>query len=391
MKNLSTKLLIIALFIVAVLSGYNYFHRPFLEKFSQQLPQTEVSEETNEERIEAALAQLSETEQLAQLMSVPVVLGNSEASASTGTQTAVSWIVDHDPGFVTLFGRNLTLEEVSEFTRAVTSDTSGYVPLVAVDHEGGSVQRLRGDGFSLLPAWRQNCQADSAERTTVFSQSASELQQAGIHIVFAPVLDVARSGSFIGNRACSTEDEAVSTASDFILSFAQHGILSVAKHFPGIGGVTVDLHTQPAVVTIEARDTLPFERVLQTFPNIGVMTTHVAVENRTDNMPCSLSTVCLSHFSLHFPEALLFTDALEMDSAGIQQDGLGEKTLPARAVQAIAAGNDVLVFGETVTLAEIEEVMNALKSEYDSNEIFRQRVETSVQKVLELKLPQPTE
>lgn len=392
MRNISTTILILALFILALLSGYNYFKRPFLERFVQDQAEPETVQETNDDIVVAAMARLSETEKLSQLISMPVVLGVSESSASADAKVAFAQrVVDIAPGFITIFGRNLTFEEVSEFTQALVVDELKQAPLIAVDHEGGSVQRLRGEGFSILPVWRQNCQTESAKRALMFSESARQLREAGVHIVFAPVIDVARSGSFIGNRACLTEDEAVSTASDFILSFAQNGILSVVKHFPGIGGVAADLHFQSATTPVESRDTRPFERIMQTFPNIGVMTTHVIVEDATDGLPCSLSALCLTQFSTHFPEVLLFTDALEMDSAGTDLDGLGEKTLSQRAIQALSAGNTVLVFGETVTTSEIKEIIEALRLEYASNEIFREQVERSVKKVLELKLGQPTE
>jgi beta-N-acetylhexosaminidase len=260
--------------------------------------------------------------------------------------------------------------------------------LVAVDHEGGVVQRLRGAGFTSLPAWRQSCQLDSSERQELFLQSAGELNQAGVQIVFAPVLDIAQPGSFLGNRACTTNEETVATASDFVTSFAQYGILSVVKHFPGIGSLTTDPHNQLDTVSLSPVDTLVFDQVLNSFPNLGVMTAHVAVENRTEGVPCSLSVFCLDRFPINFPQVLLFSDGLEMESAGLEIDSGESKSLSDRASAALMAGNDVLVFGRTVTADELTAVIEVLAERYESDELFSNRVNQAVVKILPLKMVQ---
>lgn len=381
MKHLSTKLLILFLLIMAALSGYNYFQTPFLKRFQQVEEIVEDSTEPEKDLAAIALDSLSTKEKVEQLISLPVVLGDEEAS----TAAQLAWLTKHQPGFIALFGDNITLTEASSFTDQLDALDLDYAPLVAVDHEGGSVQRLAGAGFTRLPSWRQSCELTAKERTTLYLESALELNQAGVQLVFAPVVDVARSGSFLGSRACETE--VVSTASDFITSMAQYGVLSVVKHFPGIGSLTSDPHFQLDTVELETKDTIVFDQLLDTFPNIGVMTTHVVVAGRTNGIPCSLSTVCLASFITNFPEAILFTDALEMTAAGLEEGLTEPKELTTVAVQALAAGNDVLVFGEKVDLKTIDSVLIALANKYELDDNFQRQVDMSVKKVLSVKMP----
>ena len=223
-------------------------------------------------------------------------------------------------------------------------------------------------------------------RQELLASSAAELSEAGVQLAFAPVVDVARPGAYLGNRACQDSEIVVAAASDYITSFAQFGVLPVIKHFPGIGSLTTDPHFQLDAVNLESQDTTVFEQLLTSFPNIGVMTTHVVVEGRTDELPCSLSASCLGRFPVSFPEAMVFTDALEMAAAS-EADGDEELALTEIAVRAVLAGNNVLVFGDQVDLATIDEIIGALAVEYQLDENFRSVVDNSVSKILSVKVP----
>lgn len=394
MKNLSTKIIIFLLLIGAILSGYNYFKRPFLQRLAQNEQPAEQDQQLDPRQ--QALAELSNKEKIMQLIALPVVLDEATPSASA----QLAWIEANDPGFVTLFGSNLSAETVTDFTSNLAKLSTAQKPLVAVDHEGGTVQRLRGKGFTALASWWQNCQTTSAARVEAFSQSASELNRAGVQIVFAPVVDVAHTGSFLGSRACSDPEEVVATAKDYITSFAQYGILPVIKHFPGIGSLTTDPHRELDSVSLTASDTAVFNQLLNNFPNLGVMTTYVAVEGKTDGKPCGLSALCLQSFPTNFPQALIFSDALEMKAAGSEltaasatqsakiADDETTKSLSQRAQEALLAGNDVLVFGETTDPEQITNLVNDLTSRYESEKIFRNRIDQAVLKILTLKLPE---
>lgn len=387
MKNSSTKILIIVLFILAVLSGYNYFQRPFLKFFTDKQPQNDLVFETipeptisNEESI---LAELSTEQKIWQLISLPVTLENDQDASNSAE---MEFIYEHQPGFVTIFGSRISIDTAKDFTKNLPVSDFGYAPLTAVDHEGGTVQRLSGEGFLDLPSWASVCQESTGERLSIFEQSARELRSAGINIVFAPVVDVPREGSFLKTRACDDQLASLDTAQDYIKSFGEQGILSVVKHYPGIGSLTKDLHFYSQEVYPGSQDTAPFERIFDAFPNIGVMSAHVIIPDRTDGLPCSLSEVCLDPFPVHFPDVIIFVDALEMESAITTDENGEEVSLSQTAKMAIEAGNDVLVFGEKVSYDDLSTLANFLIDQYDQDPAFQEKVDKSLLKILDLKI-----
>ncbi|NCN45626.1 MAG: hypothetical protein COU63_03765 [Candidatus Pacebacteria bacterium CG10_big_fil_rev_8_21_14_0_10_36_11] len=386
MKSNSTKTIILILFILTLLSGYNYFYRPFLKKFEAQKAAeailSNITPEPTISNLQKTINNLSVEEKIWQLISIPISLDN-DSEASTETK----FISQVNPGFITIFGKNISLETTRNFTNSLPVSLGGYVPLIAVDHEGGTVQRLTGKGFTKLESWESMCEKSEGLRINVFETSARELRSAGVNVVFAPIVDVPRDGSFLKTRACENQINSLITAEDYIKTFGSQGILSVIKHYPGIGSATKDMHFYKTELAIEAQDTAPFQRILADFPNIGVMSSHVIVAGKTDNLPCSLSEVCLNPFPVHFPDVLLFTDALEMASAQITEDG-EEKTLGEIAYLAIKAGNHVVVFGEKVSQEEIKQVVNYLSMKYQEEPEFSAKVEASVAKILDLKLPE---
>ena len=261
-----------------------------------------------------------------------------------------------------------------------------YLPLIAVDHEGGLVQRLNGEGFTKLDAWQKVVNSYSNEQQkAVFNQSARELSEVGINIVFAPVVDLASSSAVLKTRAAADMDKTYLAASNFILQFAQNGVMAVIKHFPGIGSISKDPHNAASTITLDKNDTEIFSQLLNKFKNIGVMTTHVRLENKLSGQVCSLSEECLSKFTDTYPKVLLFTDDLTMKSAKAQGDSAQEKSLGQIAVEAIKAGNNVLVFGRGTNASSLEEVVVTLQKEYEDSESFRNKVNNSVAKILELK------
>lgn len=383
MKHWSTKLIIVLLLAGVFLSGYNYFHRPFLKRF-EGLVGTEPTEEVVlYDPVQIAVDSLSAEEKIFQLVSYPVVLSAPESSVAA----EVAWIAEHQPGLVTIFGSNISAEAATDFSKKMASSSAEYAPLIAVDHEGGTVQRLRGEGFSVLPSWRQQCQMEQGERQELLAESATQLAQAGVNIVFAPVLDVARAGSFLGSRACVDSDEVVVASEDFITRFAEQRILPVIKHYPGIGSSVRDLHFLSDTITLQSEDTAPFTATLDAFPNLGVMTSHAIIQDRTDGQPCSLSASCLAPFSTYFPDVLLFSDALEMVSAGLAEGNEVSKPLAERAELALRAGNHILVFGESVSPTAIEALVSELAIVYENDEQFAQQVDAAVTRVILLKEP----
>ncbi|MDC3248921.1 beta-N-acetylhexosaminidase [Porticoccaceae bacterium] len=157
-------------------------------------------------------------------------------------------------GGVILFARNIQSREQVTTLNAQIRQASANL-LIAVDQEGGRVQRLR-DGFTPLPPMQ--LLADSVVQNPEVGVQlvrdtgwlmASEVLACGFDISFAPVLDVDRdTSSIIGDRAFSDQPEMVITlAQAFIEGMNEAGMAATGKHFPGHGGIVADSHLEAPV------------------------------------------------------------------------------------------------------------------------------------------------
>ncbi len=308
-----------------------------------------------------------------------LILAPLDISPRSSSQSAViSFVHTNHLAGVTLFGESLATSAAKSAVAAVHEGQSNA--LIAVDHEGGTVQRLKGKGFTVLPSWRSLCALRAEERRALLRESASELSKVGITTVFAPVIDVAPDKGILGGRSCSDDPLVVAEAArDFISLFSAAGIQPVLKHYPGIGSVQKDLHTD-----LDALFQLPlelplFETLTQFEPSPGVMTAHVVVQGLSEDAPCSLSRTCIARLQSTAPQALIFTDALEMASSRFNRfNPQQELPLSEVARQAILAGSHVLVFGKGVRVEDLEIVLEELKKEYTTSETFRARVAEAI-------------
>ncbi len=402
-RYVGTILFILLLILVAVGTGYNYFYQPFEGwNTTNTVPSpTPSASPTPTPEPEAFIRSKA-----IQLIAAPVAL---DAAGSPSAQ--FEWSIANNPGFVTLFGSEIATDSaavvISQLTATEPQEDPLYpyaeradldpqqipvVPLVAVDHEGGTVQRLSGAGFTSLPSWQELCEMDQPQRRQVLSTSANELIKTGVNIVFAPVLDLATDNDVLSTRICSGDVETtITAATDFTTIFSSNGILPVFKHFPGIGATDQDLHTATDSAFIPFEQVVAFRRMLDAFPQAGVMTTHVYVENQEASLPCTISIDCINQLGITYPQTLIFTDAIDMESllavAGEPDLPLADRVVPM-SVESIAAGNDVLVYSKTVTPDILDQVVAALVARYQSDEKFAERLTTSYQKVQALKTSQ---
>jgi beta-N-acetylhexosaminidase len=251
-------------------------------------------------------------------------------------------------GSVILFTRNF--ESVEQLAALVAEIRAVRSPplLVAVDHEGGRVQRFRRD-FTLLPPMRRlgrEYDVDKARGRELARQAGwllgAELRAIGIDLAFAPVVDLEYGvSSVIGDRAFHRDPDAVAVLAGALMAgMREAGMAATAKHFPGHGAVVADSHVQlpidrRAYVDLE-RDLRPYRRLIANgLPS--VMAAHV-VFPEVDELPASLSRRWIQGVlreELDFRGAV-FTDDLSMAGAAAF-GGVVE-----RCRLALAAGCDVL-------------------------------------------------
>lgn len=387
MKNKTTRNLIVGLFIIVILLAYNYYTQPFYKFFNKKIAEYEsvnvimpTPEPTLDPRI-ALLNDLSSQEKIEQLIAVPYKI-DSEASASTDLDTYQARAY----GFYTIYGENISQEALTqELSKIKISYTDKkLLPLFATDHEGGSVQRLTGTGFTTLPAFADSCTLDQKEREALYTESAMELNKAGINIVFAPVLDIASDHKILKDRACSSYIDSRKAAEDYILSFAKYQILSVVKHFPGIGQTSQDLHKAEDEITPDRDESLSFKYIFDRYPNVGAMTAHVKLKDQLEGDWCSLSKECLVVFSTNYKDVLVFTDALDMLLKQAEpEDSL--EFLKTSSKRAILAGNNVIVFGPNMSPDDIRAIVTFLTDEYTIDTAFKEKVDQSLIKIISIK------
>ena len=152
-------------------------------------------------------------------------------------------------GGLIFFSKNFeSFQQISNLVKEVREIKENI--LIAVDQEGGRVQRLNNE-FTKIPSMQEIARFakehnDSSICKDIGWLISSELIATGIDINFAPVLDIDEStSSIIGNRAFSNNsDEVTSMASDYIDGMHEAGMSSTGKHFPGHGGVAEDSHKE---------------------------------------------------------------------------------------------------------------------------------------------------
>ena len=253
-------------------------------------------------------------------------------------------------GGVILFSRNF--ESADQILKLCSEIKALRAPelLIAVDHEGGRVQRFR-TGFTPVPAmralgrlWESDTNGAMHSAEQVGYLIASELVSCRIDFSFTPVLDLDFGRSaVIGNRAFHHDPEAVSALGGALIAgLRAGGVASVGKHFPGHGHVEADSHVDVpedsrSLAQIEAADLLPFARLARA-GLAAVMPAHV-IYPAVDRLPAGFSSIWLKDIlrgRLGF-EGVIFSDDLTMEGARVVGD------IRARADAAFAAGCDMVL------------------------------------------------
>lgn len=295
-------------------------------------------------------------------------------------------LVDHERktlthpcvGGVILFARNYeTPEQVSMLIDDIRS-TRGSDLLIAVDQEGGRVQRFR-TGLTCLPAAANYADRDGENTVKAMKLAASagwlmasELLALGLDFSFAPVLDVdCGISEIIGDRAFSDRPEIVAEmALAFRLGMNRAGMAAVGKHFPGHGGVALDSHLalpedKRPFEQIMVRDLLPFRRLIDAGLE-GIMPAHVVYAD-VDSRPAGFSPFWIEQVlrrRFGFAGAV-FSDDLSMEGAAFA-GGYSE-----RAKEALVAGCDMVLVCNRPDAAE--EVLDALR-DWGYDPVRRQRL-----------------
>ena len=257
-------------------------------------------------------------------------------------------------GGVVLFKRNYqSPEQLMALVNDIHALREPHL-LIAVDQEGGRVQRFR-QGFTELPPLARlgELYEKSPERALTMADisgwlMAAEIRSVGIDISFAPVLDLMDARSrIIGDRAFHRDPEIVSKLSrQYVKGMHRAGMAATGKHFPGHGTVVEDSHLELPVDSrrfedLMLEDLIPFERAVHSGVE-AMMIAHIHFSRIDDQLPGFstfwLQQVLRERFGF---QGVIFSDDLEMQGATVVGD------IGARVHKAIDAGCDMVLVCQT--------------------------------------------
>lgn len=263
-------------------------------------------------------------------------------------------------GGVILFSRNFSSRQQLQALCAAIHAERDEPLLIAVDHEGGRVQRFRTDGFTELPAMRalgQLYDHDPMRACRLATEAgyvlASELRACGVDFSFTPVLDLDYGVSgVIGNRAFHRDPKVVAQlARSLVQGLALAGMGACGKHFPGHGAVEADSHhaipvDERELNQILSDDVAPYDW-LGDMVLPSVMPAHV-IYPKVDAHPAGFSRRWIQDIlrSKLAYDGVVFSDDLTMEGATVAGDIL------ARAQAALGAGCDMVLVCNRPDLAD---------------------------------------
>ena len=249
--------------------------------------------------------------------------------------------------------------------------------LIAVDHEGGRVQRFKNE-FTSIPkmhAIGQIYQEDKNYANKIAKLTgwiiSEELAEVGIDFSFTPVLDVDYgASSVIGDRSFHENIEPIiELASSLVEGLSFGGMQSVGKHFPGHGFIKADTHLESAtdnrsLELIQNNDMLTFEKLIKRGIK-GIMPSHI-VYSSCDNNPSGLSKFWLQE---QLRGRLQFTGAIFSDDMSMKAAEDSENNITLRVQNALIAGCDMVLVCNSPS--EVDKLMEELKWKPDTVSIKR--------------------
>lgn len=317
-----------------------------------------------------------------------------------GTKSSDKWVaqIENDIkkgriGGVILFRNNIeNPTQLQKLTSHLKSIKSKHPVFIAIDQEGGKVQRLTKEkGFTDYPSafdLARNQTLMDANR--VYTAMAKELQANGFNINFGPVVDLNTNPNSpaIGakQRSYSDKEEIVSAyASEFIDAHKKEGVLTVLKHFPGHGSATADSHLGFTDISKswDYKELKPYFDFIKRDKVKAVMVGHLSINIFDEHYPASLSKIVINRLlrgKLGF-DGVVFSDDMQMKAIS------DNYTLKESIVSALNAGVDVLVYSSYFLEGSNtpKKVTETIKSALSEGKIKKETIKKAYERVIKLK------
>jgi len=341
-----------------------------------------------------------ETSRLDRMIGQMIMVGfPGDDDKDAGVIAARRQLADGVVGGVVLFPENIGKpDQLKALTAYLRNARSKPVPFIAVDQEGGKVQRLdRWNGHHHFPSaasvGRNPSYASPEAAERLYAKMAEELADAGFNMNLGPVVDLNLNphNPVIGarDRSFSADPDVVTAlATAFIEAHRQANVVTVAKHFPGHGSSTTDSHKTLADVskTWRAIELEPYQRLAKAGLLDAVMIGHLYQPRFSDmeGLPASLSAKAvraLREKSWIDFDGVVISDDMEM---GAVRDMFPPEEL---AVRAVNAGTDIVMFSNVKSNdPEIGvRIHAALLRAVCDGRISRARIEKAYGKIMLLK------
>jgi len=289
-------------------------------------------------------------------------------------------------GGIILFARNIESTKQISATIKELKSRSKHPLFIMIDQEGGRINRITKD-FPIFPS--NKFYGDRKDKEGVFKAyktTARELRQLGINVNLAPVVDVLTNPKnwVIGERSFGEDPAMVAEMSGVAIeAIKSENILACAKHFPGIGDIEVDPHSDLPINSnsqerFQKIDFLPFKASILSDVDM-IMSTHVFCPNLDSKESASLSKlICVDILreQLGF-KGTLITDDMQMGAI------TKNRKLVQACEKAFLAGNDLILIGDK--LEEQVQVLEHFEKLISDKKISEERLNLSLDKILSAK------
>ncbi|MCB1516346.1 MAG: glycoside hydrolase family 3 protein [Hyphomicrobiaceae bacterium] len=328
-----------------------------------------------------------------------IVVGfQGDSLDDSGVKAMLNDVAAGRVGGVMFLGNNVaSSSQVTAIVSAIRAAApAGLPPLIALDQEGGKVERLTAKvGFKEEPTAAEVSAMGEARASAIYNEMANGLMEWGFNTNFGPVVDlnvnpnnpiIARFGRSFGDNG----QEVAGMAGTFINAHHNYGILTALKHFPGHGSSQADSHEGFVDISKSwsAAELDPYQRLIGQGMADMIMAGHLfaneGAAGDSETYPASLSSYWITDVlrgQLGFGNGVVITDDMEM---GAIRQNYGFKQA---ILQAVRAGDDILLFSNTAkprtTLAN--EVQAILVDEAERDPAFRQRIEESYRRIVAMK------
>jgi beta-N-acetylhexosaminidase len=316
-------------------------------------------------------------------------LGPAERDAILTDHVGSVWFTEKSPAGAAAIRSVADAVQALTAGRAQGSGDSGVGLFVAANQEGGLVQALTGPGFSRIPSALVQGSIAPATLQSDARTWGTQLKKAGINLDFAPVTDVVPPGTDRTNAPIGALDReyghsptpvAAHTAA-FVKGMSAAGILTVAKHFPGLGRVTGNTDDVAGVVDRQTTASDPYLAAFRTVIGTPVPFVMVALATYTKIDSKTLAAFSPIVIGNLLRQKLGFTGIVMSDDLGATAavQGIPPAT---RAIDFISAGGEMII---SKTVDPTVEMAVALTAKAGSDPAFRALVNAAALHVLNLK------